>query len=231
MCSRRISELVGRFRVPDGTPAPSETPEERAARIEREEAEAIARSVLASGYRRACVDLGFSDDARGGRMWDAMASGCPGFLLFGGVGTGKTSAARGAARAAVRAGRTALLWTERELVDNLRSAAIEGGDSEAALVRRLRGVGLLAIDDMGKAEVTPKMFARLFELVDKRVTRGLPTVATSNYRPRDLIARYASSVDAVDAQALVSRLSTLEPVETSGPDLRVAGRGPAHGRG
>lgn len=231
MCSQRISELVGRFRVPDWVPAPSETPEERAARIEREDAEAIARSAVESGYRRACVDLGFSDDERGARMWDAMAAGCPGFLIFGGVGTGKTSAARGAARAAVRAGRSALLWTEREMVDNLRAAAVEGGDSEAALMRRLKRVDVLAVDDMGKAEVTPKMFARLFELVDWRTARGLALVATSNYRPRDLIGRYASSVDAVDAQALVSRLSTLEPVETSGPDLRVAGRAAARGRG
>lgn len=231
MCSRRISELVGRLAVPDGAPVSGESLEERAARVEREEAEAVARSIVESGYRRACVDAGFSDDERGPSMWRSMASGGPGFLLFGGVGTGKTSAARGAARSAVRAARTALMWTERELLDRLREAAAEGGESEGCLMRRLRRVDLLVIDDMGKAEVTPKMFARLFELVDKRVTRGLPLVATSNYRPRDLIRRYASSVEDVDAQALVSRLSVLEPVEFDGPDLRVFGKAARHGRG
>lgn len=230
MFSLRTSELLRGFPVPAASRGPAESLDERVARIEGEEDERLARSLVESGYRRACVDCGFSDDAGGSSMWGSIRGGGPGFLLFGGVGTGKTSAARGAARGAVREGSTALMWTERELVDSLRSAALEGGDAERSLMGRLKRVGLLVIDDMGKAEVSQKMFARLFELVDWRTTRRMPLVATSNYRPRDLIGRYASSVDAVDAQALVSRLSTLEPVEFSGPDLRVAGKVVAHGR-
>ena len=205
--------------------APSEQERERARalrdRREREELAAVGRLARDTMLRRAGV-AGYSDDAIGGRMWADVAGGCPGFLLYGPPGTGKTSAAMGAAKAAVLAGSTARVVSEPNLVAELRDAATARGGEEDYQLTRLQRLGLLCLDDLGKGEASPKMFARLFAVVDSRLRAGRPLVCTSNYAPAELAARYAAAVGAKDAGPMASRLATLRAVEMSGRDMRLA---------
>ena len=206
--------------------APSEQERERARalrdRREREELAAVGRLARDTMLRRAGV-AGYSDDAIGGRMWADVAGGRPGFLLYGPPGTGKTSAAMGAAKAAVLAGATARVVSEPNLLAELRDAAVARGGEEDYQLTRLQRLGLLCLDDLGKGEVSPKMFARLFAVVDSRLRAGRPLVCTSNYSPAELAAKYAAAVGAKDAAPMASRLATLRAVEMSGRDMRLAG--------
>lgn len=190
-------------------------------RREREDLAAAARLARETMLRRAGV-AGFADEAKGLRMWRDVAGGCPGFLLYGPPGTGKTSAAMGAAKAAVLAGATARVVSEPNLLAELRDAAVARGGEEDYQLTRLQRLGLLCLDDLGKGEVSPKMFARLFAVVDSRLRAGRPLVCTSNYAPAELAARYAAAVGAKDAGPMASRLATLRAVEMSGSDMRLA---------
>ena len=190
-------------------------------RREREDLAAAARLARETLLRRAGV-AGFADEAKGLRMWRDVGGGCPGFFLYGPPGTGKTSAAMGAAKAAVLAGSTARVVGEPNLLAELRDAAVARSGEEDYQLTRLQRLGLLCLDDLGKGEASPKMFARLFAVVDSRLRAGRPLVCTSNYAPAELAARYAAAVGAKDAGPMASRLATLRAVEMSGRDMRLA---------
>ncbi len=196
----------------------------RRERREREDLEAVARLARQTALSRAGV-AGFSDDARGLAAWRELAGGAPGFFLFGPPGTGKTSLAMGAAKACVLAGATARVVSEPNLLAELRDAATARGGEEGYQMGRLCRLGLLCLDDMGKGEVSPRMFARLFAVVDSRTRAGRPLVCTSNYSPAELAARYAAAVGPKDAAPMASRLAALRAVEAGGRDMRLGGDG------
>ena len=135
----------------------------------------------------------------------------------GPVGTRKTTLACAALRQVVRHGTRCLFVPTRRLIDELKAAIRDGSDPLPAY----QGTPVLVLDDLGKEPATGWCLERIFALVDERSARMLPTMATTQYEPGELIARLAREGDRDTATAIVSRLrQDCLKVVTEGPDER-----------
>jgi DNA replication protein DnaC len=137
----------------------------------------------------------------------------PSLLLLGVTGVGKTHEAYGAMRELAVSG-VYTQWqvtTAADLYAALRPR--HGVDSEAEF-RRYRDARLLLVDDLG-AERKPTEFTEEinFRLINHRYEHHLPTLMTSNVRPRDLADRLGDRV--------ISRLAEMcQRVPMEGHDRR-----------
>ncbi len=222
MTSPCIAELIPRFEPPVRVGREAS----RAAVAARAEAEmrSADEAAMACLMRRAGVTperraaLRREDRDR----WEAIASGrSRGLYVHGPVGTGKTWLAMGVVAAAVSCGRSARIATEARLLGEVKDSFGDGEDHRA-LLRRLRECDLLAVDDMGKEPPTDWALATLFDVIDARWSAGLPTIVTSQLDRAQLAARMSERGGGQTARAIVSRLSVLDAVRTSGPDRRLA---------
>ncbi|MES5160052.1 ATP-binding protein [Fannyhessea vaginae] len=125
-------------------------------------------------------------------------------FISGAVGSGKTHLACAVARTLLADNLVRSVQFARcvSLFDEIKRSFNAGTDALAPY----RTCGVLVLDDLGKQASTPWSLERLFDLVDDRYARCLPTITTSNYNPRDLIVHLACSRDMTVSQAIVSRL-------------------------
>lgn len=125
-------------------------------------------------------------------------------FISGAVGSGKTHLACAVARELLAKNLVRNVQFARcvSLFDEIKRSFNAGTDALAPY----RTCGVLVLDDLGKQASTPWSLERLFDLVDDRYARCLPTITTSNYNPRDLIVHLACSRDMTVSQAIVSRL-------------------------
>lgn len=208
----------------------AETDEQRAERLrrmaerQRAEIEAIARAETAQRLAKAHVPAAFREPARmaqGRGLWRELSR--PGgpwcALLYGEVGRGKTDLACSVALAAVGERVASRFCGDAEMLALCREAMDDASDSEAACVGRLCSVGLLVIDDLGKARYTDWGLDVLWRVVDGRYRERRPTVVTSNLDPAGL-GRFLGG--GTLAQAVVSRLSEGLGVRLDGPDRRLS---------
>lgn len=141
-------------------------------------------------------------------------------FISGAVGSGKTHLACAVARALLRENLVRNVQFARcvSLFDEIKRSFNAGTDALAPY----RTCGVLVLDDLGKQASTPWSLERLFDLVDDRYARCLPTITTSNYNPRDLIVHLACSRDMTVSQAIVSRLlSDCVHITTKHKDNRI----------
>lgn len=126
-------------------------------------------------------------------------------LLFGPVGVGKTGLAWGIVRRLIERGDDALLVNFRELLAELRQAFADRRAGVPIDYLRAYDVTVLALDDVGAERPTDFAREELANLVERRYTRRLPTIITSNYDPDDLAERIGHD-DIVIGERIVSRL-------------------------
>lgn len=141
-------------------------------------------------------------------------------FISGAVGSGKTHLACAAARELLAKNLVRNVQFARcvSLFDEIKRSFNAGTDALAPY----RTCGVLVLDDLGKQASTPWSLERLFDLVDDRYARCLPTITTSNYNPRDLIVHLACSRDMTVSQAIVSRLlSDCVHITTKHADNRI----------
>lgn len=141
-------------------------------------------------------------------------------FISGAVGSGKTHLACAVARELLAKNLVRSVRFARcvSLFDEIKRSFNAGTDALAPY----RTCGVLVLDDLGKQASTPWSLERLFDLVDDRYSRCLPTISTSNYNPRDLIVHLACSRDMAVSQAIVSRLlSDCVHITTKHEDNRI----------
>lgn len=104
------------------------------------------------------------------------------FVLAGSVGSGKTHLAVAALREARRdefSLHCFLSWPQ--LLEELKASfASEGSPAVQEAKQALVGAQLLVMDDIGLGQVTPWIQQLLFQFVDYRYSRALPTIVTTN---------------------------------------------------
>lgn len=141
-------------------------------------------------------------------------------FISGAVGSGKTHLACAVARELLAKNLVRSVQFARcvSLFDEIKRSFNAGTDA----LLPYRTCGVLVLDDLGKQASTPWSLERLFDLVDDRYARCLPTITTSNYNPRDLIVHLACSRDMTVSQAIVSRLlSDCVHITTKHEDNRI----------
>jgi len=159
--------------------------------------------------------------------WAEMLRRGMGLLLWGAVGTGKSTSAAYLVQA-----------LKRRFVPAVMTSFAQFGDVRTELPN-FNGVDLLVLDDLGIERQTDFMRERAFEIVDSRARCGKPTVFTTNLTLEELKRRRdspelppAKSESETDAsrkdrrlrdQRLYSRvLERTIPVKFTGPDFRAA---------
>lgn len=102
-------------------------------------------------------------------------------LLTGGFGVGKTHLAAAIGNYVAQGGGRPLLVLVPDLLDHLRSSySPTSEETYDELFDRLRDAPLLILDDLGSESSTAWAQEKLFQLLNHRYLRRLPTVITSN---------------------------------------------------
>jgi DNA replication protein DnaC len=163
-------------------------------------------SATVGAVRRYCETIGEQLDAGRG-LW-----------LMGGPGTGKTTLAMLASKAAIEAGRTVAIYSTPALLARIRQTfAAEGGeDGYLAFFDRLVSVDLLHLDDLGAERSTDWVLEQLYAIVDRRYNDERSIVFTTNLEEPDLTGQVGART--------VSRLVEIcdgNPLPLFGEDRRV----------
>jgi DNA replication protein DnaC len=138
-------------------------------------------------------------------------------LIYGQHGNGKTHLARGAMMVARARGVQVMYYTIRQLMALLREAMDTEGESADGIIKSLRGVGFLVLDELGTEDPKSDWQAGVLEdIVNHRYDNELPTILVTN---GDAEPRSAQNPEGL-SPAIASRL------KDSKRCLRVLNRAP-----
>ncbi len=119
-------------------------------------------------------------------------------LLMGSYGCGKTHLAAAVANTCIEFGMQTIFLTVPDLLDWLRYSYDAPDDTFEKRFEELRNVDLLVLDDLGAHNATGWAAEKLFQIIDHRYIRKLPTVVTSNLDLEDLDDRIRSRLQDPD---------------------------------
>ena len=120
---------------------------------------------------------------------DYASSGRGWLVVAGPYGCGKTHLAAAIANATVL---PALFVTMPDLLDQLRDGYNDKGFDYWDRFEQVRDIPLLVLDDFAAENSTPWGSEKIFQLVNSRYIRSLPTVFTTNAAPDQIDGRIAS---------------------------------------
>jgi DNA replication protein DnaC len=132
-------------------------------------------------------------------------------LMMGSYGCGKTHLAAAIANTCVEFGMHTIFLTVPDLLDWLRYSYDATDDTFEKRFEELRNVSLLVLDDLGAHNTTAWAAEKLFQIIDYRYIRKLPTVITTNLELEDIDDRIRSRLQDPDL---------VTSVRISAPDYR-----------
>ncbi len=134
-----------------------------------------------------------------------------GIFMNGGTGLGKTHLSLAIANGVLKRGYTVIYGSAPEL---LRSAERENFRKEDdTIMQSLSMCDLLILDDLGAEMDKPLYTSLLYEIINGRMSRGLPLIVNSNLSAGELQTRYSDRI--------CSRLFSLEMLMFAGQDIRM----------
>lgn len=106
-----------------------------------------------------------------------MIEGNYGLAFLGSNGTGKTFMAACIANAMIEAGTTVLMTPLKKLIDEMNA---DYGAERENVLRRVKNVQFLILDDYGAERGTEFSLEQAFEIIDTRYNAGKPLIITAN---------------------------------------------------
>lgn len=197
---------------------------------------AAPQRIIAADVPRRYQDFNLSDSPLQGesaKIVEQMRSALnpESWFLFGRFGVGKTGLAVSYIRHFVSTPALykqcydgthpdilATFSTTPDLLSQLRDT-YNGHTSEFDIIKQFRSVPLLVLDDIGAEHVkdTEWLSARMYQILDRRNTDGLPTIFTSNVTFDDLAKTIGERV----VERMLEMCGLANIVEITGPNLRV----------
>lgn len=130
-----------------------------------------------------------------------------GIYFSGTNGTGKTHLAVAIALDLMKRGTPAICMTSNKMLQEIKRTYDSNRNiSEYELLETYKGVDLLVIDDIGQENCTDWAIAQLYDIVNDRYERCLPTIVTTNLNETELIDAWSQKANDWTARAIVSRL-------------------------
>lgn len=136
--------------------------------------------------------------------WDKMLESGVGLLLWGDVGTGKSTSAA-----------YIVQELKKRYVPAIMTNFAQFGDVRDELPS-FNGVDLLVLDDLGAERQSEFMLERVFEIVDSRARVKKPTIYTTNLSLEDL----KNPTDLKNKRLYSRVLERTVPIKFTGPDHR-----------
>lgn len=103
-----------------------------------------------------------------------------GMYIYGSVGSGKTLLASCMANVILEAGLGLLFVSVPDLLDELKDTFGSRERKELDLMKEVREVDVLIMDDLGAHQYTDWTAGRIYNIINYRAAQGLSTVITSN---------------------------------------------------
>lgn len=108
-------------------------------------------------------------------------------MLWGEPGNGKTHLAAAIVNELSKKGYILVFQSVPELLQRIRSTFnSENKENETQIMRALLECDLLILDDIGAEKTTEWVEEKLFNIIDGRYRKELPTLYTSNLEPKEL---------------------------------------------
>ncbi|MDR1623138.1 MAG: ATP-binding protein, partial [Synergistaceae bacterium] len=141
-------------------------------------------------------------------------------VLSGAVGTGKTHLAAAIAQAALAQGRAAFFISAIGYLERLQSTfEKKRTDLYTEMVDNVKAVSCLVLADLGAERPSAWTIARLYDVINARVERGIQTIVTTDYPNAPALIRRLES-DPFGARRIVSRLVSFGWLTMEGEDYR-----------
>jgi DNA replication protein DnaC len=103
-------------------------------------------------------------------------------MLLGSVGTGKTHLACSIVQAAIESGRRARYETVMNTIRRIRETwGRQSQETERQVLAELAGLDLLVMDEIGQQYGTDNEKVLLYDVINSRYEKRLPTVVVSNF--------------------------------------------------
>lgn len=136
-----------------------------------------------------------------------------GWVIFEGkYGCGKTHLAAAIGNEVVKHGNRVLFLTTPDLLDHLRSTFNPRSEVQYdELFEKVKSIYLLILDDLGVENPSPWAQEKLYQILNHRYTRRLPTVITTNVNIDKLDPRISSRIQDINL---------VQPVNITSPDYR-----------
>lgn len=120
----------------------------------------------------------------------------PWLFFYGQRGTGKTHLAAAIGNARLAMGQSAIFMVVPDLLGHLRATFSPHSDTTYdELFESLRDTSLLILDDLGSHAETPWAQEKLYQLINHRYNRRLPTVITMNVESEEIDPRLWSRIN------------------------------------
>lgn len=108
-------------------------------------------------------------------------------MIWGDPGNGKTHLAAAIVNELSKKGYIVVFQSVPELLQRIRSTFnSENKENETQIMRALLESDLLILDDIGAEKTTEWVEEKLFNIIDGRYRKELPTLYTSNLQPKEL---------------------------------------------
>lgn len=130
-----------------------------------------------------------------------------GLYFSGNNGTGKTHLAVAIALHLINEGVPVICMTSIKLLQEIRRTYDKDRNvSEYQLLETYKEVDLLVIDDLGQENSTDWALTMLYDIINDRYEKCLPTIVTTNLNEKDLINAWSQKSSDWTARAIVSRM-------------------------
>lgn len=117
-------------------------------------------------------------------------------LLYGSAGLGKTFLSSCIARRVTERGFSVTYDTAISIFDQYNNVKFGNGDFSAAsqALARFRNADLLIVDDLGTEMPSAFHTSCLYDLINRRLMAGRPTILSTNFLPNQLEERYSPAI-------------------------------------